>query len=48
MMKRRKLLLSMVLTAGLIVGMLPATVLAAENEAGEPTEITVQVEEEVS
>ena len=47
-MKRRKLLLSMVLTAGLIVGMLPATVLAAENEAGEPTEITVQVEEEVS
>ena len=47
-MKRKKMLLSMMLMAALIVGMLPATALAAENEAGEPTEITVQVEEEVS
>ena len=48
MMKRRKMLLSMMLTAGLIVGMLPATALAAEVEAGEPTEIVVQAEEEAS
>ena len=47
-MKRRKMLLSMMLTAGLIVGMLPATALAAEVEAGEPTEIVVQAEEEAS
>lgn len=47
-MKRRKMLLSMMLTAGLIVGMLPATAFAAENEADEPTEIAVQAEEEVS
>lgn len=47
-MKRRKMLLSMMLTVGLTVGMLPVTALAAEVEAGEPTEIAVQVEEEVS
>ena len=41
-MKRKKMLLSMMLMAALIVGMLPATALAAENEAGEPTEIAVQ------
>ena len=42
MMKRKKMLLSMMLMAALIVGMLPATALAAENEAGESTEIAVQ------
>ena len=42
-MKRKKMLLSMMLMAALIVGMLPATALAAENEAGESTEIAVQV-----
>ena len=42
MMKRKKMLLSMMLMAALIVGMLPATALAAENEAGESTEIVVQ------
>lgn len=38
-MKRKKMLLSMMLMAAMIVGMLPATALAAENE---PAEIAVQ------